>query len=233
MTHATKLLIPGLLSDAVVWQPLIEAISGNAIVADLSTRDNLTDMARDCLSAFDSPLLVAGHSMGARVAMEMARLAPERIERLALLDTGIHPLREGELEKRLEIVRFAHERGMAELAERWLPGMVWEPNRLNTTLMNTLTDMVHRMNPDLHERQITALVDRPDASQYLGDIACPVLLVVGRQDQWSPVSQHEDMLRLLPDAQLEIIEGAGHFSLLEQPEKVAGITAEFLISNRL
>ncbi|MEJ1990304.1 MAG: alpha/beta hydrolase [Maritimibacter sp.] len=85
-----------------------------------------------------------------------------------------------------------------------------------------------RKNPDLHARQINALVHRPDASAYLATITCPVLLVVGRQDQWSPVAQHQDMLRLLPDARLEIIENAGHFAPVEQPDVVAGLLAEFL-----
>ena len=224
---AQVLLIPGLLCDETVWKPTLEQLPG-AQVADLSTQDDITQMARDCLAAHPGPLRMAGHSMGARVAMEMARLAPDRIERLALLNTGIHPLREGEREKRAEIVAFAHEHGMAALAERWLPGMVYEPNRQNTALMSALRDMVLRKTPALHERQITALVNRPEAAAVLPGIACPVLLVVGRQDQWSPVSQHQDMLALLPDARLEIVENAGHFAPLEQPEAVAGLLSEFM-----
>ncbi len=228
MTDTTVLLIPGLLCDRVVWEPVITALGGDAEVADLSTQDNLTRMAQDCLAAYPGPLRVAGHSMGARVAMEMARLAPDRIERLVLLDTGIHPLKEGEVEKRAEVVAFAHENGMAALAERWLQGMVHEPNRADAALMKTLTDMVLRKDPDLHERQIKALTDRPDASAYLAEIRCPVLLVVGREDQWSPLSQHQDMLDLLPDARLEVIDDAGHFAPLERPDAVADVTAAFL-----
>jgi len=117
----TTILIPGLLCDATVWQPLLnQAGDQNLIVADLSTQDNLTQMAKDCLRLHDGPLNVAGHSMGARVAMEMARLEPARVQRLVLLDTGIHPLREGEIEQRREVVAFANEFGMQALAERWL-----------------------------------------------------------------------------------------------------------------
>jgi pimeloyl-ACP methyl ester carboxylesterase len=219
-------LIPGLLCDQFVWEPLLKEL--DAGVADLSTQDDLTQMARDCLSRYNGNLRVAGHSMGARVAMEIARLAPDRVERLALVDTGIHPLREGEAEKRQEIVDYAYRRGMPALAERWLPGMVFEKNRQNAALMQGLTNMVLRMNPDLHARQISALVNRPDASAYLSGITCPVLLVVGRQDQWSPVAQHEDMARLLPHADLEIIEEAGHFAPVEQPAEVTRRLADFL-----
>ena len=222
----TTLLIPGLLCDRFCWEGVLERVP--AQVADLSTQDDLTQMARDLLRQYPGALRVAGHSMGARVAMEMARLAPERIEKLALLDTGIHPLRPGETQKRDEIVRFAHDNGMEALADRWLPPMVWEGNQTDAALMAGLRAMVLRMTPDLHARQIKALVNRPDAAATLGQVACPVLLMVGRQDQWSPVSQHEDMLALLPAARLEIIEDAGHFAPVERPEAVADLLVPFL-----
>ena len=233
MTHgATVVLVPGLLCDRFVWEHAIAALEGNIPVgvADLSTQDSLTTMAEDTLSAFSGDLYVAGHSMGARVAMEMARLAPDRVKRMALLDTGIHPLKEGEPAKRAEIVAFAHAEGMTALAGRWLPGMV-HPDRVDdAALMADLTAMVERMDPDLHERQIRALVNRPDASAYVASITCPTLLIVGRQDQWSPVSQHEDMLRLMPDARLEIVEDAGHFAPVEQPGTVAALLASWALA---
>jgi len=229
MADETIILVPGLLSDGVVWRAVDLALGGRGVVADLSTRDDLTRMAEDLLAANPGPLAVAGHSMGARVAMEMARLAPDRIRRLALLDTGIHPLRDGETEKREAITRFAHEHGMQALAERWLPPMVAERNQADAELMGTLTAMVLRMDADLHARQIRALTRRPDASAYLHRINCPALLVVGREDAWSPVAQHQEMARLLPHARLEIVDGAGHFAPVERPDAVARLVAPFLL----
>lgn len=227
--NKTLLLIPGLLCDGFVWESVIKTLADefDVVVADLSTRDSLADMASDALGACRGDLYVAGHSMGARVAMEMARLAPDRLKRLALLDTGMHPLKPGEPEKRQEIVDFAHDKGMRALAKRWLPGMVHPERTTDLTLMSNLTAMVLRADADLHERQIHALVTRPDASATIHDIKCPTLLVVGRQDQWSPVSQHEDMLKLLPDGKLEVVENAGHFSLVEQPDAVASLIADW------
>lgn len=225
MTHV---LIPGLLCDQTVWQPVLRRLS--AEVADLSTQDSLTQMAEDVLARYPGSLRVAGHSMGARVAMEMARIAPERIDRLALLDTGIHPLKDGEVQKRDEVVRFADEQGMQALCDRWLPPMVYAENHANAPMMAALRAMVLRMTPDLHARQIKALVNRPDASATLSQVTCPVLLVVGRHDAWSPVSQHEDMLALLPQARLEVIENAGHFAPIEQPQAVADVLVPFLQS---
>lgn len=107
-------------------------------------------------------------------------------------------------------------------------GSVFEPNQQDVQMMDKLNRMVLAKDPDLHERQITALIGRPNAALYLSQIQCPVLLMVGRQDAWAPVSQHQDMLNLLPDARLEIIENAGHFAPLEQPDTVTRLLSEFL-----
>lgn len=219
----TVLLLPGLLCDQVVWEAALMALSPQfqVHVGDFSRQDDLTVMAQDMLDAHQGPLYVAGHSMGGRVAMEMARMAPDRVQRLALLDTGIHPRREAEMPKRREVIELAHREGMAALARVWLPPMV-HPDRVNDpALMEPLTDMVLRMNPDLHERQVRALINRPDASATIGAFAGPMALIVGRQDAWSPVSQHQEIARLCPQARLTIIEDAGHFAPVERPEPVA------------
>jgi pimeloyl-ACP methyl ester carboxylesterase len=233
MTENTNILIPGLLCDDIVWRPLIHQLNGNAKVADLSQQNSITEMAQDCLNMSTGPLQVVGHSMGARVAMEMARLSPERVTRLVLLDTGFRPLSVGEIERRNELIRYAYDNGMAALADRWLPTMVYEKNQNNQQLMRQLVNMVVSKTADLHQRQITALINRPDASKYLEGINCPVLLLVGREDQWSPVSQHQEMLMFLPHAHLEIIDDAGHFTLLEKPIIVADIIAKFLYVGNL
>lgn len=219
----TILLLPGLLCDATVWEPVAAVLAARHRVAigAFPTQDSLTDMAQAMLGAHPGPLWVAGHSMGGRVAMEMARIAPGRVARLALLDTGIHPRREAEMPKRQEMVALAHRDGMAALAAVWLPPMVHPDRHGDADLMGRLTAMVLRMDADLHERQIRALVNRPDASRTIGAYSGPMALIVGRQDAWSPVSQHEDIARLCPQAVLTIVEDAGHFAPVERPEPVA------------
>ena len=122
--QTTVVLIPGLLCDGTVWRHAADTLSRThtVIVGDLSTQDSLTNMAEDMLAVCGEPLAVAGHSMGARVALEMVRLAPDRIVKLALLDTGMHPRKKGEEARRRELVDLAYEYGMKALADRWLPG---------------------------------------------------------------------------------------------------------------
>ncbi len=225
--EATLLFVPGLLSDETAWAGVIDRL-GRGTVADVTTQPSITAMAEELLARHGGPLVVAGHSMGARVAFEMARLAPERIVGLAVFDTGVHPAREAELSRRRELVELAYQEGMTALARRWLPPMV-HPERLSdAALMGPLTAMVERMTPEIHERQIGALIGRPDATRSLGTIACPVLVGVGRQDAWSPPDQHAEFAKAISGARLVTIEDAGHFAPTERPEAVASAIREWM-----
>lgn len=225
----TLILLPGLLSDRLVFDPLIAALNapGPVVVADYGLADSLADMARLALKAADGPLFVAGHSMGGRVALEMLRLAPDRIAKLCLMDTGVHPLGPGEPAKRQRVIEIADTKGMKALADDWLPPMVHADRLADAAFMTPLFEMVWRMTPHLHRAQIKALVERPDAVPVLKAATCPVLLLVGRQDGWSNVAQHEEMLALVRDGALAVIEDAGHFAPYEQPQAVARAFGRF------
>lgn len=218
----TVLLIPGLVSDGFVWAAVTAMLP--SVVADVTTQASIPDMARDLLARHPGRLILAGHSMGGRVAMEMARQAPGRIAGMALLNTGMHPRREGEETKRQAMIDLAHGHGMAALAAKWLPGMMNSEATPDPKLMADLTAMVRRMTPEIHERQLRALLSRPNAAASL-TFRGPMLLITGAQDVWSPVAQHQDIARLCPQARLEIVADAGHFAPVEQPSEVAHLLA--------
>ena len=90
------ILIPGLLCDAFAWQGILAHLPADTYIADNTRQTTITAMAETCLEETKGALQVAGHSMGARVVLEMVRLEPNRIEKMALLDTGIHGLKKGE-----------------------------------------------------------------------------------------------------------------------------------------
>ena len=227
---ATILLLPGLLCDASVWEPQIAALSALApvVVADFSTQDSLPAMAAAALALAEGPLIVIGHSMGGRVALEAWRQAPERIIKLGLMDTGIHPRGEGEIERRQKLVDLAYQQGMGALADVWLPPMVSPAQTQNEALLAPMREMVLRASAEQHERQIRALVNRPDARPLLSTISCPTLVLVGRQDQWSPLAQHEEIATLIQDARLVVIEDSGHMTTLEQPAAVTSALVDFV-----
>ena len=231
----TITLLPGLLCDASIWAAQKTALERLApvVVADFSQLSCITEMASAVLGGTEGFLVAIGHSMGARVALEMARLAPQRIVGLALIDTGIHPRKDGEQAKRQMLVDLAYEQGMAALADEWLPPMVDPRRNKDNVLLAPLKAMVARATADQHARQIKALLNRPDARDGLARIGCPTLVMVGRQDQWSPLAQHEEIASLIPTAELAVIEDCGHMSLVERPEEttrrlIAWITSEVL-----
>jgi pimeloyl-ACP methyl ester carboxylesterase len=224
------ILIPGLLCDASVWTAQIAALKPHAhvTIADLSQSDSLEDMAHGALALRKGPVVVIGHSMGARVALEMFRFAPRRIAGLGLLDTGVHPARDGEERQRQVLVDLAFKQGMGALADRWLPPMVHEERRRDPVLMESLKAMVMRATPEQHHRQICALLNRADARPLLQLIRCPTLVMVGREDYWSPVAQHVEIASQIPHAQLIIIEKSGHMSPVEQPDQVSNLLSRWL-----
>jgi pimeloyl-ACP methyl ester carboxylesterase len=219
-SRPTLCLLPGLLCDATVWGPQIEAFGGGAEIRipDFWGQSSFEEMARRTLAETTGPLSVVGHSMGGRVALEMWRLEPGRIERLALLDTGFHGPLPQEEPQRMALVRVAYEKGMAAVADRWLPHMV-HPRRLHDpSIMEPLRAMVTRATPRIFEGQQRAGLTRPDATAYLPKIACPTLIVCGLQDEWSPPDRHVEMARRMPGSRLELIDDCGHMVSVEQPE---------------
>lgn len=225
------ILVPGLLCDAIVWDHQVDRLSArhDVRVADLRQSSSIADMAASILDAAPPRFSIAGHSMGARVALEVVRRAPYRVERLALLDTGVHPVQPGEREKREALIDLGRTHGMRALAARWLPPMV-AADRLekDPALRDALFAMVERMTPDIHRNQITALLDRPDAHAALATVRCPVLVGVGSEDRWSPPAQHRAIADALPDARLVVFEGAGHMAPMETPEAVTAALVEWM-----
>ena len=227
---ASVVLLPGLLCDDEVWRAQFDRLSANHHVWRPGFLDHgsIEAMAEAVLRAAPERFSLAGHSMGGRVALAVVARAPERVERLALLDTGFHPARPGEAESRSRLIRIAFEDGMAALARHWLPPMVGPTHVQDPALMARLTAMVERATPQLFQRQIGALLTRPNAHRSLAAISCPTAVIVGRQDAWSPLAQHEEMAALIPHAWLTVIEDCGHMSPVEQPEAVAEALVQWL-----
>ena len=227
-TPTTLVLIPGLLSDARVWKPLATACPNLPVHhADVTQDDTIEAMAARILRDVSGKCVLVGHSMGGRVAMEVARQAPSRVSKLVLANTGHRPLLPGELEKRQTKIADAY-RNFPAMIDAWLPPMVAANRHRDADLISNLTEMALSIGPETHERQIKALIARPNATQYLPNVTCPILLIAGTDDQWSPVSQHEEMRHLAHQATLEVVEGGGHFLPVEQSAVVTRLTCDWI-----
>jgi pimeloyl-ACP methyl ester carboxylesterase len=221
----------GLLSDARVWSPVTETLPGRIFA--FPGFDSLAAMAESLLAATTGPLVLVGHSMGGRVALEAVRQAPGRIAELVLANTGVHPPAENEGAGRQRLIDIARTQGMAALAAAWLPPMMGAAPARVEALMPGLRAMVEAYPLDAYLGQIAALLDRPDAGPILAGYGGPVLLLSADRDRWSPPAQHAAMHALAPQAMLRIVDGAGHMLPVEAPEATAAAIADWAAAHGL
>ncbi|WP_176591620.1 alpha/beta fold hydrolase [Sphingobium sp. EM0848] len=234
MTTSQKLptivLIPGLMNDAWVWHGVIGPLSrlGAVHIARTDGCDSLGLMAERIAASVSGPMVVIGHSMGGRVALELADQARERIVGLVLLDTGAASPTTQEAEGRLKLVDLARAEGMASVAGSWLPPMLAPDRRDDVALVDGITAMLLRADADIFAAQQRALLNRANRLDLLASIHCPILAVTGSEDRWSPPAQHQEMVDRAPNARLEVVEGVGHMLPVEAPEKLAEILIRFI-----
>jgi pimeloyl-ACP methyl ester carboxylesterase len=174
------ILLPGLICDQTAWQQQIDALSDIAVCVcpDYGSLDSITAMAVHVLRTAPERFSIAGHSMGGRIALQVYRLAPQRVARIALLNTGSSPLPAGssgeeETCKRGELVALAKSQGMHAMLQQWLPPMIDSRGIIDTVLVNSIIEMMSRKTPDFFAAQVRALLARPDVSALLEQIRCP------------------------------------------------------------
>jgi pimeloyl-ACP methyl ester carboxylesterase len=227
----TLFLLPGLLCDAQVWAHQAQYLNGlvDIRIPDFSPFDSLDAMADAVLLEAPEKFLVAGHSMGGRVALQLLHKAPGRISKLALLDTGTHAVKPGEAEKRQVLIDLAEKEGMGALARAWAPPMVHPARHNDATLMDAIYAMVERYDVQGFRNQIKALLGRPDALPFLAKAPAGTLVLCGREDAWSPPEQHAVISHALPDQPpVTIIDNSGHMAPMEQPEAVSTALRKWL-----
>ncbi len=222
------ILVPGLLCDADVWAAQVAALSDTARthVALHEEIDSLGGLAEAIIARAPPFFAIAGHSMGGRIALEVARRVPDRITGVALLDTGYEALPAGETGEReaagrYSLLAIARRDGMRAMARAWVQGMVHPARLQDQALIGGILDMFERRTPQLFAMQIRALLTRPDASAVIGALSCPLLLLCGREDAWAPPARHSIMASMARHGKLSIIPECGHMSTLERPDEVS------------
>jgi pimeloyl-ACP methyl ester carboxylesterase len=225
------ILVPGLLCDARLWRPQVDALAGIADcrVADATRSDTMAGLARDLLD--DSPFdrfALAGLSMGGYVALEVMRQAPERVTRLALLDTSARADAPEQSQKRREFIALAERGRFVGVTDALVPLLV-HPSRLgDAALVAAIKAMAKTVGKEAFVRQERAIMSRADSLPLLPRIACPTLVLCGREDTLTPLARHEEIAAGVPNARLEVIDDCGHLSTLEQPDAVSAALARWL-----
>ena len=219
------LLLPGSLCNQLLFQPQIDFFKGHreVIVANFFNCDSVEAMAAKVLNEAPAEFALAGLSMGGIVAFEMFRQAPQRIKRIAFLDTNPR----GELPKNVsirhqqinDIAQGSVETLKTFVSQQLMPKYAFDPEqrlRLEPLVMEMALDVgaVEFMN------QWRALASRTDSWSTLKDIRCPALILCGVHDALSNEKLHRDMALEIKHARLDIIDEAGHLSTLDAPEQV-------------
>ena len=232
---AALVLLPGLMSDASVWAPHIKALSNKVacVVPDYGACRSIEAMAQQVLASAPTPTCaLAGHSMGGIVALEIMRLAPQRVQRLALLCTSATAVAPGEAGAkehagRMAQVQLAQTQGMRALGAQCLRGMV-HPDAQTGPVFDALLDMVARCNAAQFAAHVNALLNRPDATAVLPTIACPTLVLCGREDRLIRPELHQAMAQAIRHAELQVVEHCGHMATLERPLEVSAALGAWL-----
>lgn len=229
MSQTSLLLVPGLMCDHTSWAPMLPYLNPHIAhtTIDHGDADSLVAMAERILENAPAVFDLAGHSMGGRVALEVMRLAPQRVRRLALLGTGYRAKESGEagaeeLRKRQVLLDIARAQGVRAMAVEWVKPMV-APSRLSDPIfVEQIIAMICRKSEDIFKRQIKALIERPDASNVLSHIQIPTLVMAGAFDGWATPAQHQEIADLIPSKPDVAVTGpSGHMMMMEEPQLVA------------
>ena len=224
-------LIPGLLCTEELWAPQIAGLSDLAriTIADHGVADDMAGIARAILAAAPARFALAGLSMGGAIALAIVREAPERVLKLALLDTTASPDSEDIRNARRFYIDLARSGRFEEITPNYLVQRLIHPDRLaDGPLVEVILRMARETGVEVFVRQESAILNRPDGRPGLAAIPCPTLVVVGDHDVITPPERAREIASAIPNSLLEIITGCGHLSTLERPAAVTECLREWL-----
>jgi len=215
-------LVPGLLLTPQLYALQLEALWADApvLLANHTRADSMAELARGILAQAPPRFALVGLSMGGYIAFEILRRAPERVARLALLDTAARPDTPDITAGRRTNMQLAQSGRLAEVVDALIPRLV-HPSRVTDA---PLLDVIRRMGAQVgvagYLRQQAAIIARPDSRPMLRDIRCPTLVLVGDADQLTPPERAQEIAAGVRGAELVIVPECGHLSTLERPELV-------------
>jgi pimeloyl-ACP methyl ester carboxylesterase len=215
-------LVPGLTCSARLYADQIPALwrFGPVTVADHTRDDSMAAIARRILAAAPPRFALAGLSMGGYIAFEIMRQAPERVAKLALLDTGARSEAPEQTERRKAVIALAKSGRYAEVADIAFPIYVHRNRHHDMALKRLVHAMAEETGVEAFLRQQQAIMGRPDSRPGLRAIKCATLVLVGNDDEATPPELSREIAAGIPGSRLVMIADCGHLSTLEQPERV-------------
>ena len=215
-------LLPGMLGTEALWDEVAPVLRELVPLrfGRIDLEDSIEEVADSVLASVPGRFALAGHSLGGIVALAVVRRAPERVTRLALLNSSAHPPGDEQRANWAELERRAREGSFAELAAAFARDTISESPD-DDGLRTKVEAMALASGPRALLNQLDIQRSRPDARPDLAAIACPALVLSGADDAVSPPALQEELAAAIPGARLELLSGVGHYSPLQAPEAVA------------
>ena len=224
------LLVPGLVSSPRIFAPVIPALwrYGPVTVANHVRDDNMALIARRILAEAPPRFALAGHSMGGYIAFEIMRQAPNRVAKLALINTQARPDTPEASERRRGQIARAKAGEYHAVLDELFPGFVHPSRRGDAALRQLVHDMGDDIGAEAFVRQQTAVIGRADSRPTLAMIRCPTLVLTSDEDHTIPNSLSVEMADGIPGAKLTITAHCGHLAQVEQPQATSDALVEWL-----
>ncbi len=233
MSEPTPIVfVPGLLATPRMYADQIAKLwpFGPVTIADHTRDDSVPAIARRILSSAPPKFALIGLSMGGYVSLEITRQAPERVAKLALLDTSARPDAPDQGDARRALMTMTRDGRFGEIADQLFVRLVAPRHRNDENLRRIVRVMAQEVGPDAFLRQQTAIMTRPDARPILSSIRCPTLVLVGDVDEITPPDRAAEIAAGIAGSRLMIVPGCGHLSTLERPDEVSLALTELLQS---
>jgi pimeloyl-ACP methyl ester carboxylesterase len=226
------LLVPGLVSSPRVFAPILPALwrLGPVTVGNHIRDDNMGAIARRILAEAPPRFALAGHSMGGYIAFEIMRQAPQRVAKLALINTQARPDNSEATARRQGQMARAGNGEFHTVLDEMFPGLVHPSRQGDAVVRQLVRDMGDDVGPEAFIRQQKAVISRPDSRPTLAWIKCPTLVLTGDQDNTIPNALSMEMSGGIPGAKLVLLPNCGHLPPVEQPQATAEALTEWLRS---
>lgn len=223
-------LVPGLVCDFEIWRHQLDHLSDVAeiFVPNASMGETMAEMASIVLDEAPDQFALAGFSMGGYVALEMLRQAPDRITRLAVLDTSATADTPEKSAGRQTAIA-ACENGEYDQIIANMLTVLLHPGHQKEPYVSFVKAMAARVGAEVFARRHRAMMTRTDSRDLLKATNIPVRAICGRQDAMSPVEGHEEMANLAPNGRLSIIEECGHMTIFERPQAATSLLRDWFI----
>jgi len=226
----TLILSPGLLLTSRLYADLESHLDGRYLIhhADTKGVDTITAMAERALEQTTGPIIPVGLSMGGYITLEIARLAPERVKALIIMDSNATADTDARRDERRKLIAMSTIGRFKGVTSTLMPKFIAQHNLHDERITGAVTEMAQEIGRDNFVLQQNAIMSRRDQFDTLSGLDMPGLFIVGSEDTLTPPDQVKAMADGMPGSLYLEIKNSGHLPPLEEPMAVNLAVENFL-----